>query len=128
MKPPQNCQTLGTDVAGGIGQIGGQIATHLLTAGTLTVPTLLAQGADVMADKTAKDIADPALKDTAIIAGGAITAITEKYGLDKLLNRVPPEVKNRTLRFMADKVAAGGIEAGQEFAEKACCTTLPGAR
>lgn len=117
MKPPQERQTLGTDVAGGIGQIGGQIATHLLTAGTLTVPTLLAQGADVMADKTAKDIADPALKDTAIIAGGAITAITEKYGLDKLLNRVPPEVKNRTLRFMADKVAAGGIEAGQEFAE-----------
>lgn len=117
MKPPQERQTLGTDVAGGIGQIGGQIATHLLTGGTLTVPTLLAQGADVMADKTAKDIADPALKDTAIIAGGAITAITEKYGLDKLLNRVPPEVKNRTLRFMADKVAAGGIEAGQEFAE-----------
>lgn len=117
MKPPQERQTLGTDVAGGIGQIGGQIATHLLTAGMLTVPTLLAQGADVMADKTAKDIADPALKDTAIIAGGAITAITEKYGLDKLLNRVPPEVKNRTLRFIADKVAAGGIEAGQEFAE-----------
>lgn len=117
MKPPQERQTLGTDVAGGIGQIGGQIATHLLTAGTLTVPALLAQGADVIADKTAKDIADPALKDTAIIAGGAITAITEKYGLDKLLNRVPPEVKNRTLRFMADKVAAGGIEAGQEFAE-----------
>ena len=117
MKPPQERQTLGTDVAGGISQIGGQIAMHLLTAGTLTGPTLLAQGADVMADKTAKDIADPALKDTAIIAGGAITAITEKYGLDKLLNRVPPEVKNRTLRFMADKVAAGGIEAGQEFAE-----------
>ena len=117
MKPPQERQSLGTDVVGGIGQIGGQIATHLLTGGTLTVPTLLAQGADVMADKTAKDIADPALKDTAILAGGAITAITEKYGLDKLLNRVPPEVKNRTLRFMADKVAAGGIEAGQEFAE-----------
>lgn len=117
MKPPTERQNLGTDVAGGIGQIGGQIATHLLTGGLLTVPTMLAQGADVMAEKTAKDVADPALKDAAILAGGAITAITEKYGLDKILNRVPPEIKNRTLRFIADKVAAGGIEAGQEFTE-----------
>lgn len=117
MKPPTERQNLGTDVAGGIGQIGGQIATHLLTGGLLTVPTMLAQGADVMAEKTAKDVADPALKDSAILAGGAITALTEKYGLDKILNRVPPEIKNRTLRFIADKVVAGGIEAGQEFTE-----------
>lgn len=117
MKPPTERQNLGTDVAGGIGQIGGQIAMHLLTGGLLTVPTMLAQGADVMAEKTVKDVADPALKDSAILVGGAITALTEKYGLDKLLNRVPPEIKNRTLRFIADKVVAGGIEAGQEFTE-----------
>ena len=117
MKPPTERQNLGTDVAGGIGQIGGQIATFLLTGGAATVGTMFAQGADVMADKTAKDIADPALKDTAILAGGAITAITEKYGLDKIINRVPPEIKNRTMRFLADKLAAGGIEAAQEFTE-----------
>lgn len=117
MKPPVDRQNLATDVAGGIGQIGGQIAVQLMTGGAISLGTLYAQGADVMATKTAKDVADPALKDTAILAGGAITAITEKYGLDKLLNRVPPEVKNRTLRFIADKVAAGGIEAGQELAE-----------
>lgn len=137
MKPPTARQNLGTDVAGGIGQIGGQIATHLLTGGALTVGTMLAQGADVMADKTANDRPAPstlselvtgtktyaesgtssAERDTAILAGGAITALTEKYGLDKILNRVPPEIKNRTLRFIADKVVAGGIEAGQEFTE-----------
>lgn len=117
VKPAADRQTLGTDVAGGIGQIGSQIVIHLATGGTASVATMMAQGADVMADKTAKDIADPALRDTAILAGGAITALTEKYGLDKLLNRVPPEVKNRALRFIADKFAAGGIEAAQEFSE-----------
>lgn len=115
--PPQDRQTLGTDVTSGIGQLGFQIGSFFLTGGAATGAGMFAQGADIMADKTAKDKADPALRDTAILAGGAITMLTEKYGLDKILNRVPPEIKNRTLRFMADKVAAGGIEAGQEFAE-----------
>lgn len=128
MKPPQARQTLGTDVAGGVGQIGGQIAIAILTGGAASAAMLTSQGADVMAEKTARDalaggasVADGGIsspqRDLAIVAGGAITAITEKYGLDKILNRVPPEVKNRTLRFIADKVAAGGIEAGQEFTE-----------
>ena len=117
MAPPKERQTLGTDVVQGIGQLGSQIALYLLTGGTATTAALYAQGADIMADKTAKDNADPALRDTAILAGGAVTALTEKYGLDKILNRMPPQVKNRTLRFIADKLAAGGIEAAQEFTE-----------
>ena len=115
--PPKERQGLDTDVASGIGQIGFQIAQYLTTGGTLSAASMYSQGADVMATKTAKDEADPALRDTAIVTGAAITAITEKYGLDKILNRVPPEIKNRALRFIADKVAAGGIEAGQEIAE-----------
>ena len=117
MAPPKERQTLGTDVVQGIGQLGSQIALYLLTGGTATTSALYAQGADIMADKTAKDVADPALRDTAVLAGGAVTALTEKYGLDKILNRMPPQVKNRTLRFIADKLAAGGIEAAQEFTE-----------
>lgn len=117
MAPPKERQTLGTDVVQGIGQLGSQIALYLLTGGTATTAALYAQGADIMADKTAKDVADPALRDTATLAGGAVTALTEKYGLDKILNRMPPQVKNRTLRFIADKLAAGGIEAAQEFTE-----------
>lgn len=117
MKPPVARQGLDTDVVGGIGQLGGQIATYLLTGGIGAASTMYAQGADVMANKIAKDVADPALKDTAIVAGGAITAITEKYGLDKILNRVPPAIKNRTMRFLADTLAAGGIEAAQELTE-----------
>lgn len=117
IKPPQDRQNLATDVAGGVGQIGGQIAMFLLTGGAITTATMLAQGADTMADKIENDVADQAMKDSAVVVGGAVTAITEKYGLDKLLNRVPPAIKNRTMRFIADKAAAGGIEAAQEFTE-----------
>lgn len=115
--PPKERENLATDVSSGIGQLGFQIATFLATGGTLSTVTMLSQGADVMADKTAGDDAEPAARDTAILTGGAVTAITEKYGLEKILNRVPPEIKNRTLRFIADKIAAGGIEAAQEFTE-----------
>lgn len=126
--PPKERQGLDTDVASGIGQIGFQIASYLTTGGALSTASLYSQGADVMATKTAKDkgvgplgealgMTPGAARDTAIVSGAAITALTEKYGLDRILNRVPPEIKNRTLRFIADKVAAGGIEAGQEIAE-----------
>jgi len=115
--PPQERQTLGTDVAAGVGQLGFQIGAYLMTGGLSSTSMMFAQGSDIMAEKTANDIADPGLRDTAILTGGAITALTERYGLDKILNRVPPAIRNRTLRFIADKVAAGGIEAAQEFTE-----------
>ena len=126
--PPKERQGLDTDVASGIGQLGFQIASYLATGGAISSFSLYAQGADVVATKTAKDkgtgpLADVlgmtpgTARDTAIVGGAAITALTEKYGLDKILNRVPPEIKNRTMRFIADKVAAGGIEAGQEIVE-----------
>lgn len=116
--PPQERQTLGTDVAAGVGQLGFQIGAYLLTGGASSTSMMFAQGADIMAEKTANDIADPGLRDTAILVGGATTAYLEKrFGLDKILNRVPPAIRNRTLRFLADKVVAGGIEAGQEAAE-----------
>lgn len=115
--PPQERQTLGTDVAAGVGQLGFQIGAYLMTGGLSSTSMMFAQGSDIMAEKTANDIADPGLRDTAILTGGAITALTERYGLDKILNRVPPAIRNRTIRFIADKVAAGGIEAAQEFTE-----------
>lgn len=115
--PPKERQTLGTDVAAGTGQLAGQIALFLITGGTATAAQLLMQGTDVMTEKVAKDISDPALKDSAIIVGAGVTPLLERLGMDAILNRVPPEIRNRTLRFIADKVAAGGIEAAQEFVE-----------
>ena len=114
---PEGRRGFDTDVIEGIGQLGFQIAAFLTTGGATSTALLTAQGADVMADKTRKDDATQAQKDAAIIAGSGITAITERYGLDRILNRVPPEVRNRTLRFIADKAAAFGIEFAQEVTE-----------
>ena len=114
---PAERRNLATDVAGGGGQLGGQIAAAILTGGAASGTMLYAQGVDQMATKTAMDDASQEAKDSAMIMGGAWTYLTEQYGIDKLLNRVPPEIKNRTMRFIADKFVAGGIEAAQEFTE-----------
>lgn len=114
---PKQRQGLDTDVIEGIGQLGFQIASWIMTGGTSATTMMLGQGADVMADKTRKDDASQSAKDAAIIAGAGITAMTERIGLDKILNRVPPEIRNRTLRFIADKSIAFGIEFAQETAE-----------
>lgn len=114
---PQQRQGLDTDVIEGIGQLGFQIASWIMTGGATATSMMLGQGADVMADKTRKDDASQSAKDAAIIAGAGITAMTERIGLDKILNRVPPEIRNRTLRFIADKGIAFGIEFAQETAE-----------
>ena len=106
-----------TDVGEGIGQLVQQIAVQIATGGTASLVTLFSQGADTMATKTAKDAASQDAKDAAVLTGASITALTEKYGVDKLLNRVPPKIKNDALRWVADKLAAGGIEATQEIVE-----------
>ena len=128
LAPPVERQNLATDVSSGIGQLSGQIGLALLSGGVSSVTsmgTMLAQGADVMGRKIAKDqdtsgwFADASqnTRDLATVAGAVITPLTERYGLDKLLNRVPPAIKNRFLRFVADKAAAGGIEAAQELTD-----------
>ncbi|CAB4144463.1 hypothetical protein UFOVP456_43 [uncultured Caudovirales phage] len=126
--PPQERRGFDTDVAAGVGQLGGQIATFLLTGGTSTATTMFAQGVDAADTKTKKDkgdgmlskslgIAPDVARDTTLLAGGSITTLTERYGLDKILNRVPPAIRNRTLRFLADISAAAGIESAQEVTE-----------
>lgn len=113
ISPPKERQAIDTETFEAIGQIGSQIVLSYVTGGS----SLYYQGADIMNDKVAKDDTTQARKDAAVIFGGAITGVTEKIGLDKILNRVPPEIKNRTLRFLADKGAAFGIEFTQELAE-----------
>jgi len=115
--PDKEAQNFATDVAGGIGQLMQQIGVQIATGGTASLATLFSQGADVMADKTKGDRASQAMRDTAVLTGASITALTEKYGIDALLNRVPPAIKNSALRWIADKLVAGGIEATQEITE-----------
>jgi hypothetical protein len=118
IKPPEERQNLATDIAGGVGQVAGQIALALLTGGTATTAMLLGQGADIMAERVEEaGQSGTAEGDTAIVAGAGVTAVLEKLGLDALLHRVPPAVKNTILRQLTDISLAGGIEALEEAGE-----------
>jgi len=114
---PAERQNLATDISSGVGQLGAQAITQLLTGGTASAATLFAQGADVMGDRAEAAGATAEQTDAAVLMGASITALTERYGLDALLNRVPPQIKNAVLSRLADIGIGGGIEAAQEAIE-----------
>lgn len=111
-------ETFSTQVAGGLGQVGAQIAT-MLVAPQAAVPTLFMQGVEQQAERQrATDSEGESLEsDMALLAGGGVTAAIEKVGLDQLLNRVPPNIKNDVLRKISDIAIGGGYEALTEVAE-----------
>jgi len=113
--PPER-QNLATDITGGVGQISAQILIGIFGA-PAQVGALFGQGTDIVAQDAELSQGSQADKDAAILTGGAVTALTEKMGLDALLNRVPPKIKSNVLRWITDKAIAGGIEAGQEVIE-----------
>jgi len=117
LAPPEERQGIGTDIAAGVGQLSGQIFNALVLGPGASAATLYTQGADIMAEKTRADDAPQEDKDLALLFGAGITALTERYGLGQILNRVPPALKNRALKQLADIAIASGIEASQEFAE-----------
>ena len=116
-------KSLGSDVARGMGQMAGQLIVAWVTgglAGAASKLSLLGQGVDIQSERSDAPGAEDAPqvnKDISNITGGVITVLTERYGLDKILNRLPPKIKNAVLRQIADVTAASGIEAAQELVE-----------
>jgi hypothetical protein len=114
---PQDRQTIATDISSGLGQIASQIAMTLVNP-ALTLPMMIGQGAEIQGDRVDEaGKQGTASGDAAILMGSTVTAVTEKLGLDALLKRIPPNIKNSVLRQFSDVAAAGGIEALQEVAE-----------
>jgi len=111
-------QNVGVDVVKGTGQLTGQILTAVF-APLLSPVQLLSGGADQAAErqKASGTYGQSGVTDAGLITGAAITFGTEKWGLDKLLNRIPPNVKNRIFRNLTDVGIAGGQEAIQEVVE-----------
>ena len=128
-------QTVASDIARGLGQLTGQVALAALTRGgsvrsATTLNTLkkaitnpwsllmmFGQGSDVIAERVDKKGAKGPMADTAIIGGGAITAFTERFGLERLLKHLPQNVKKRLRSTLWDIIQSGGFEAGQEVTE-----------
>lgn len=114
---PAAQQTFFDQVMGGLGQLGGQVGMHVATGGTLSLPLLFAQGADAMAEKVAPDQAGAGARDAAILGGAAVTGITEKWALDKLLGPMAVPIKNQLGAALA-RIGIGAVtEGGQEFSE-----------
>ena len=110
---PADKQTFADQVVGGLGQVASQIVMLPIDRGA----SLFAQGASVMSEKVENDDAPQWKKDLAIVGGSAVTGITEKYALDKLLAPLPAAVKNR-LGAALGRIVVGGIaEGGQEITE-----------
>lgn len=122
---PQERQTFATDVSKGVGQIAGQIAAVLATGGGPSFAMLFGQGVDQMADDVKKAGKQGTVAgNLTLLSGGAATAIAEKIGLDLLLDRVPPAIKNKILRKITDVALAGGIEAAEEAIEQVAQNAL----
>jgi hypothetical protein len=108
-------RTFVNDVAGGVGQVAAQITAYVLTGGSATLAMMFGQGVDQVADDVKKEGKQGTVAgDVAEIAGGAITGITEKYGLDMLLKHIPASTRSHIGRILA----GAGTEAAQEITEK----------
>jgi hypothetical protein len=114
---PQGRQTFADQVMGGLGQVGGQIAVQLATGGFGSGLSLFSQGVDTVGDKIDADSASQARKDIAMLGGGVVTAITEKWALDKMLGPLAVPIKNQVLASLARIGIAAGSEGLQEFSE-----------
>ncbi|MDT3669530.1 MAG: hypothetical protein ROZ37_04245 [Aromatoleum sp.] len=110
---PSGRRTFYDDVTGGLGQLAGQIATWPIDRGI----GLFAQGADIMDERIAPDLATQGAKDLAVLGGAAVTGITEKYALDKILGPLAVPVKNQIAATLARVGIAGATEGAQEMAE-----------
>jgi len=105
------------DVSSGLGQMATQITVALLSGSVSSATSLgmlFGQGSDIQADmvKEAGKEGDIGA-DIAVLGGGVITALTEKYGLENLLKRIPDKVKGKIYQVLA----GAGSEGAQEILE-----------
>jgi len=121
---PASQQTFIDKVTGGVGQVAGQAITHILTGGFVSGLNLWAQGVDTVYDKVEKDKAAQGYKDIAALGGGAVTALTERWALDKMLGPLAVPVKNQVAAVLARIGVATASEGGQEFTENILHDTL----
>lgn len=119
---PEERQNFATGVGEGLGQIAGQLTAAILSGGAASATStamLLGQGVDQMEEMRQQYAPNrqDAITDAAVIGGGSVTALLERTGLENLLERVPPNIKNGVVRQIADISLAAGYEAAQEVAE-----------
>lgn len=114
---PEERKSFSTEVFSGFGQIAAMGLQGWTMPHTM-LPSLFALGADTQADR-AKRAGKYGTReaDRAIFAGAGVTAVAERIGFWGVFERLPPNIKNKTLQWFADKATAFGVEFGQEASE-----------
>lgn len=112
---PAQSQTFSDQVAAGLGQILYQIPATM----AMGPAPLYAQGLDVMDEKVSKDNAPQWKKDLATLGGAAVTGITEKWALDRVLGPGAEALKGKLAGALARIATASASEGAQEFSENA---------
>ena len=118
IEPPPERQNLATDIGKGVGQLAAQIATLMITGPAVGTGMLFASGADQQATKQREAGATGTAEgDAALVVGGAVTALTERYGLDFIMRKLPETVRAPILKKIQDVLLTSGAEAAQELVE-----------
>jgi len=107
--------TYTTQLAAGLGQAAAQIGTMIL-APQAAFPMLFAQNVSQQDQRRDGVRADTLGSDLGLLASGGV-AVIDKFGLEKLLNRVPPAIQNKIAQKLTDIAIGGGYEAVTEVIE-----------
>lgn len=114
-----------TDVGEGVGQVGMQITALLMTGGLGGGAILFGQGADQVAADVKKAGAEgTAGGDLGILAGGATTALIEKYGLGVLMKKLPENVQSKIFRVLLGAGTEGATEILEDVANNVTALAL----
>lgn len=111
------------DVEAGLGQIAGQVLMHVGSGGMASLPSMFGQGVTQMDERVQEAQAREgrteysAKDDAALAAGGVVTALTEKLGLDAVIGALPAPIRSRLTSKIADIGVAGLTEGLSEAAE-----------
>lgn len=107
--------TFATEVTRSLSMVGSQIGAALIAPWS-TVPSMAAMGITEQAER--QEGVDPTFtSDMALINSAVWTATVERFGLEKLMNRLPPEIGHAFARKVTDVVIGAGYEAATEVIE-----------
>lgn len=116
--PAKEDQNLATSVAAGVGQVLGQAVAYSLSPNAAMVG-MFGQGVEIQGQRqdATGTYGESFTSDLALITGGMAEMALERTGVEALLNRIPPNIRNDAARAAADVFMAGGIEGIQEVVE-----------
>jgi hypothetical protein len=111
---PEERKNIVNEITGAMGQIGGQVVASLANP-AVGMYSLFSMGVNQQADRMEQAGVQTELEN--LIGGGALTMVSEKLPLEKIMNLMPAGVRGKFVELLGNAFKAGGIEAVSEIAE-----------